>query len=167
MKRLWFLSILLTMALVLAACPAPAAPADSGGSGGGDAAASDEASEDGSEEEVTDYEGVVIELLTFTGPQIAEPLQRRAPDFAELTGVQVNVTVVPFSELYQKAMTDLATGTNAFDVYVFAPQWMVDYIEPGYLQDISEWVAADEAIEWDDVAPFFRDFSSTYKGSTG
>jgi len=164
MKRIWFLSILLTMALVLVACPAPAAgpaaePADSASEPSNDDA-SDDASDGGMA-----YDGVTIELLTFTGPQIAEPLQRRAPDFAALTGAQVNVTVVPFSELYQKAMTDLATGTNAFDVYVFAPQWMVDYIEPGYLQDISEWVAADEALEWDDVAPFFREFSSTYQGS--
>ncbi len=27
------------------------------------------------------YEGVEINVLTFTGPQIAEPLQRRGPDF--------------------------------------------------------------------------------------
>lgn len=27
------------------------------------------------------FEGVTINLLTFTGPQIAEPLQRHAPEF--------------------------------------------------------------------------------------
>jgi multiple sugar transport system substrate-binding protein len=31
------------------------------------------------------FEGVEVNVLTFTGPQIAEPLQRRAPDFNELT----------------------------------------------------------------------------------
>src|SRR4051812_41581382 len=32
------------------------------------------------------YAGVTVNILTFTGPQIAEPLQRRAPDFEKLTG---------------------------------------------------------------------------------
>mgnify|MGYP006184359933 CR=1 FL=1 len=44
---------------------------------------------------------------------------------------------VPFSDLYQKLLTDFATGTNSYDATVFAPQWMVDYIEPGYLEDIT------------------------------
>ena len=107
---------------------------------------------------------VTIDVLTFTGPQIAEPLQRRGAEFTERTGIKVNVTVVPFSDLYQKILTDLATGTNAFDVYVFAPQWMVDYVEPGYLEPLTDRVASNAELQWDDIAPFFRDFSASYKG---
>lgn len=109
-------------------------------------------------------EEVTIDVLTFTGPQIAEPLQRRGAEFTERTGIKVNVTVVPFSDLYQKILTDLATGTNAFDVYVFAPQWMVDYVEPGYLEPLTDRVAGNAELQWDDIAPFFRDFSASYKG---
>ncbi len=116
------------------------------------------------EAEALPYEGVELNILTFTGPQIAEPLQRRAPDFAALTGAQVNVVVVPFSDLYQQILTDVATETNSYDAWVFAPQWMVDFIVPGYVENLTDYVAADEAIEWDDVAPFFRDFSATYQG---
>jgi len=115
--------------------------------------------------EAKPYEGVEVNIITFTGPQIAEPLQRRGPDFTELTGAKINVTIVPFSDLYQKILTDMATGTNSFDAFVFAPQWMVDYIVPGYLEDITDRVAADEALEWEDIAPFFRDFSATFEGS--
>jgi len=115
--------------------------------------------------EAKPYEGVEVNVLTFTGPQIAEPLQRRGPDFEALTGAHINVIVVPFSDLYQKVLTDLATGTNAFDAFVFAPQWMVDYIVPGYLEDLTDRIAADAALEWEDVAPFFRNFSATYEGS--
>jgi len=110
------------------------------------------------------FEGVEINVLTFTGPQIAEPLQRRGPDFTALTGAKVNVIIVPFSDLYQKMLTDMATGTNSFDGFVFAPQWMVDFITPGYLEDLTDRVAADKDIQWDDIAPFFRDFSATYNG---
>lgn len=116
------------------------------------------------EAEAKPYEGLELNILTFTGPQIAEPLQRRAPDFEALTGAQVNVTLVPFSDLYQQILTDLATETNSYDGWVFAPQWMVDYIVPGYVLDLTDFVAADEDIQWEDVAPFFRDFSATYEG---
>jgi len=110
------------------------------------------------------YDGVEINIVTFTGPQIAEPLQRRAIEFEAATGAKVNVVTVPFSDLYQQVLTDMATGTNSFDGAVFAPQWMVDYIVPGYLEDLTARVKADKDIEWDDIAPFFRDFSSTYQG---
>jgi len=144
-------------AWLLSAC-APAAPiADTGGEAAAEAPAADAAAPAGD---------ITIDVLTFTGPQIAEPLQRRGAEYVEMHGVQVNVTVVPFSDLYQKILTDLSTGTNAFDVYVFAPQWMVDYVEPGYLADITDWVAADADLQWDDIAPFFRDFSASYKGRT-
>jgi multiple sugar transport system substrate-binding protein len=114
--------------------------------------------------EVKPYEGVEVDILTFTGPQIAEPLQRRGPDFTEMTGAKINVTIVPFSDLYQKILTDLATGTNAFDAWVFAPQWMVDFIVPGYVEDLTDRIATDADLEWEDVAPFFRDFSANYGG---
>ena len=110
------------------------------------------------------YEGVEVDIVTFTGPQIAEPLQRRAPDFEAMTGANINIITVPFSDLYQQILTDVATGTNSFDGFVFAPQWMVDFIVPGYLEDLTARVEGDEAIQWDDIAPFFRDFSSTYEG---
>ncbi len=110
------------------------------------------------------FAGVTVNVLTFTGPQIAEPLQRRGPAFGALTGAKINVITVPFSDLYQKILTDLATGTNSYQAFVFAPQWMGDYITAGYLEDLTQRIAGDKALQWSDIAPFFRDFSATYAG---
>src|SRR6185503_15303038 len=110
------------------------------------------------------YDGVTVNIMTFTGPQIAEPLQRRAPDFEKLTGAKINVTTVPFSDLYTKLLTDWSSGTNSIDAGVFAPQWMVDYISAGLLEDLSGRVAADKDLQEDDVGGFFRDFSQKYDG---
>jgi multiple sugar transport system substrate-binding protein len=41
---------------------------------------------------------------------------------------------------------------------------MVDFIEPGYFEDLTPRVKADSALEWNDVGLFFRSFSSTYAG---
>jgi multiple sugar transport system substrate-binding protein len=110
------------------------------------------------------FDGVTVNVMTFTGPQIAEPLQRRAPEFEKLTGAKVNVVTVPFSDLYTKLLTDWSSGTNSIDAAVFAPQWMVDYIVGGFLEDLTGRVAKDSALQADDVAPFFRDFSQKYNG---
>jgi multiple sugar transport system substrate-binding protein len=112
------------------------------------------------------HDGVTVNIMTFTGPQIAEPLQRRAPDFEKLTGAKINVVTVPISDLYQKLLTDWATGTNAIDAAVFAPQWMVDYVAAGLLEDLTDRVAKDTALQVDDIAPFFREFSQQYGGRT-
>lgn len=113
-----------------------------------------------------EFDGVTVNVMTFTGPQIAEPLQRRAPDFEKLTGAKINVITVPFSDLYTKLLTDWSSGTNSVDAAVFAPQWMGDYISGGFLEDISDRVANDKNLDWNDIAPFFRDFSAKYNGKT-
>jgi multiple sugar transport system substrate-binding protein len=41
---------------------------------------------------------------------------------------------------------------------------MVDFIEPGYLEDLTDRIKADAALKWDDIGTFFRDFSATYNG---
>ncbi len=113
-----------------------------------------------------EFDGVTVNVMTFTGPQIAEPLQRRAPDFEKATGAKVNIITVPFSDLYSKLLTDWATGTNSIDAAVFAPQWAVDYVGPGFLENLTERAAADGDLMADDIAPFFREFSQKYGGDT-
>ena len=110
------------------------------------------------------YDGVTVNILTMEAPQIKGPMVKRAPDFKKLTGANINVIGVPFSDIYPKMESDFATGTNSIDGAVFAPQWMVDFIEPGYFEDLTPRIKADSAIDWDDIGYFFRSFSSTYGG---
>jgi multiple sugar transport system substrate-binding protein len=152
----------ITAMLVAAACtgttPSPsssAAPAPSASAGQASPGASGQS-----------FAGVEVSVLTFNGPQIAEPLQRRAPDFEALTGAKINVVAVGFQEIYDKAILDLSTGTNSFDAFVFNPQWLGDFVGPGYLEDLTPRIEADTALEWQDVGPFFRDFNATYAGKT-
>jgi multiple sugar transport system substrate-binding protein len=44
------------------------------------------------------------------------------------------------------------------------PQYLVDYIETGNVEDLTARVASDTALAWNDVAPFFRDYHTTYGG---
>jgi multiple sugar transport system substrate-binding protein len=110
------------------------------------------------------FAGVNINILTFNGPQIAEPLQRRAPDWEKLTGGHVNIVAVGFQTIYDKALLDASTGTNSFDGYVFDPQWMGDFVGPGYLADLTDREKNDAQLNQQDIVPFFRDYNSTYNG---
>jgi multiple sugar transport system substrate-binding protein len=110
------------------------------------------------------FKGVNVNVLTFNGPQVAEPLQRRAPDFERLTGAHINVIAVGFQTIYDKALLDASTKTNSFDAYVFDPQWMGDFVGPGYLLDLTDRVNSDADLNWQDIGPFFRDFNATYNG---
>jgi multiple sugar transport system substrate-binding protein len=110
------------------------------------------------------FKGTNVNILTFNGPQVAEPLQRRAPDWAALTCGHVNVVAVGFQTIYDKALLDASTKTNSFDAYVFDPQWLGDFVGPGYLLDLTDRVKSDTQLQWDDIGPFFRDFNATYNG---
>ena len=151
--------------LVLTACSPSASPSPSSPAASTPAespSASAEASPAGSPG--TKFAGISVNILTFNGPQVAEPLQRRAPDWEQLTGGHVNVVAVGFQTIYDKALLDASTGTNSFDGYVFDPQWLGDFVGPGYLLDLTDRVTADTQLDWQDIGPFFRDFNATYNG---
>jgi multiple sugar transport system substrate-binding protein len=146
------------LSLVLGACTPAETPAPETTEAATDAPTAETPTEAATETaggEVTE-----ITILTFVGPQVAEPMQRRAPDFTAKTGVKVNIVTVPNSDLYQKALTDMATGTNSYDGFLFAPQWLVDFAPAGYLADLTTWANEDKDLAWDDIAPFFQAFNS-------
>jgi len=109
-------------------------------------------------------DGVTATVLTFVGPQIAEPLQRRAPEFKKLTGADITIATVPNADLPSKTLNDMAQGTNAYQGYVVDPQYIADYAP--YAAPLEDMIAADKSIQWDDIVPFFRNFSANYSGHT-
>src|SRR5207249_4643771 len=151
-----------SLALIVTACGNAATPSPAAST---PASAPPPASAGGSPSAAAqNFAGTTVNVLTFTGPQIAEPLQRRGPDFTKLTGATINVVTVPFADLYQTILKDAATKTNSYQAYVLDPQWMPDFIVPGYLQDLSDSVKADKDLQWEDVGQFFREFSASYAG---
>ena len=115
--------VLASLAIIVTACQT-ATPSATPGASAPPAASAPAASQPPQGDK---FKGVNVNILTFNGPQVAEPLQRRAPDFERLTGAHVNVVAVGFQTIYDKALLDASTGTNAFDAYVFNPQWLGDF----------------------------------------
>ena len=157
-SRFRLIAAAITSVMLATACATAASPSPSSPTGSTPASAPASGSTGGQ------FAGVTVNLLTFNGPQVAEPLQRRAPDFEKLTGAKVNVTAVAFQELYDKAILDLSTNTNSYDAFVFNPQWLGDFTGPDYLEDLTSRVTSDTTLQWNDIGPFFRDFNATYAG---
>jgi multiple sugar transport system substrate-binding protein len=111
-------------------------------------------------------QGVALNILTFDGPQILEPLERRAAEFHDRTGIQIQISHVPFRELYQAMLDDVRSQSHTYHAYVFVSQWLPDFAAPGFLEDLGARVAADTALDWDDISLFFREFGASYDGRT-
>lgn len=112
------------------------------------------------------YDGVTINILTRPGPVIAGRMVERGEEFKAMTGAEVRVAEVPFAELFQKLLTDWATGTNSIDVGVFASGWGVELVSAGLVENLDPYIAADDKIDLQDIAPYFRDFNQKVEGST-
>ncbi|MEM1428072.1 MAG: extracellular solute-binding protein [Pseudomonadota bacterium] len=112
------------------------------------------------------YDGVVVNILTRPGPVIAGRIVERGEEFTAMTGAEIRVAEVPFAELFQKILTDWATGTNSIDVGVFASGWGVELVSGGLVENLDPYLEADEKIDLADIAPYFRDFNQKVQGST-
>lgn len=110
------------------------------------------------------YEGITVNILTRPGPVIAGRMDERGKEFQEMTGAEIRVDEVPFAELFQKVLTDWATGTNSIDVGVFASGWAVELADADLLEDLTSYVEADDKIDIEDIAPYFREFNQKIGG---
>ncbi|MDA8747371.1 extracellular solute-binding protein [Litoreibacter sp.] len=112
------------------------------------------------------YDGIVVNVLTRPGPVIAGRMVERAEEFKAMTGAEIRVAEVPFAELFQKILTDWATGTQSIDVGVFASGWGVELVSGDLVENLDPYLAADDKIDLADIAPYFRDFNQKVAGST-
>ena len=113
-----------------------------------------------------EFDGVTVNILTRPGFVIAGPLIERGKEFEAATGAKIVVTEVPFAEIFPKIQNDWATGTNSIDVGVFAAGWGVELDSAGLLEDLNPYIAKDDTIQIDDIAPYFREFGQKVGGKT-
>ena len=113
-----------------------------------------------------EYDGVVVNVLTRPGPVIAQRMVERGEEFKEMTGAEIRVAEVPFAELFQKILTDWATGTKSIDVGVFASGWGIELVSGELVENLDAYVAKDDKLDIDDIALYFREYNQKVEGST-
>ena len=161
-----FLIALPVLAIIASACggttssTSPASATAAASTAPASVAASTAPASAGASAAAKDFSGVTVNVVTFTGPPIAEPLQRHGLEWAKATGGKVNVTTAPFSDLFQKEATDLSTGTNAFTLYTMSSSWLGSFAGQGYFQDLTSVVPTYPGLKWNDVVPVMQSNAS-------
>ena len=111
------------------------------------------------------FSGTTINIVTMQGV-IGDAIKSHISKFESQTGVKINLTLVPFKNLYRAVWEDWSSSTPKYNAAVLSSQWMTDFVKGGYLENLTSRVQADIALEWQDIAPFFQKISANYQGRT-
>ncbi len=123
-----------------------------------------EGSTEGPQNLPRDFSGINLRLLTMDAPQIQSAFRQRAQEFEAMTGVQIEIQTLPFAQLHDGILADAQSLEPAYDIVSFVSQWLPDYVDVGYLLDLSEPLQRDRNIRWNDIVPFYRNFAVAYGG---
>ncbi|MBD2299400.1 ABC transporter substrate-binding protein [Nostoc sp. FACHB-190] len=107
------------------------------------------------------FDGITVNVVTRSGV-IGAGLKRRIPEFESLTGAKVNLTMHDFGKVYDMLQADWSSASPKYDMAVAMPQWLIDFVNADYLEDLTARVEADAALQWEDIAPFFRNANAIH-----
>jgi len=119
------------------------------------------------------FDGVEINLSSIGGEMDDFPIRDKEKQFESETGMNLNVIDLGFMPYHDKMVNTLRTGTYAFDVSAVTPMWLAEVVTPGYLEDLSPYVANDKLTSLDtidglngDFIPAFLNFAGWYNPHT-
>ena len=99
------------------------------------------------------FEGVEIRVGVMNASAIGGPAKQHAKSWERITGGKVKILEYPFSELFPRFNDALSTGTDTYDVILYAPAWTADFAP--YLSPVPKNVRNNEA--FDDIHPVYRE----------
>lgn len=102
------------------------------------------------------FEGRSINFLTIQPHSVAS--KAVAKWFEEETGARVNVLVVPYGNITEKAVLDVTSGAGEYDVIEYWYPSLGSLAENGVLVDITDWWDQNAAdFQADDFIPVFKE----------
>ncbi|HEY8446033.1 MAG TPA: sugar ABC transporter substrate-binding protein [Thermomicrobiales bacterium] len=85
-------------------------------------------------------------------------------EFEALTGATVNLTTVPYDEVQAKAILDVQSGANEFDVFDYWYTTIGALASQGIIEDLTEWIESDPDIDPSDFISSIFDVYTLYDG---
>jgi len=153
-------TITVLFAMLMVACSSPAQTA-------AEPAAAEPAAEEAAPADAASAEkslaGQEITFLTIQPHTVAA--QNLATWFEEETGCKVTVDVVPYDNVVEKAVLDVTSGVNYYDVVDFWYPGLGTLVANGVLKDLDSWYADNaDALQLDDLITTFKDVFTTIDG---
>lgn len=86
-----------------------------------------------------------------SGPKggISGPMYRLRPAWEELTGAKLDIVEMPLAEQLNKTINDLRLGGGQFDGFIEGAWYMGEYITPGFIIPLDDYIADKKFPQWD------------------
>jgi len=99
--------------------------------------------------EVLPFEGqtvrVAVGSFMSTGASMFEE------EWEAKTGANLEVVEIPFGDLYQRIFASFSTGSDEFDIAIYASNWIPEFAKNGYIMSLENYYS--EKDNWDQVLP--------------
>ncbi|MEJ2155023.1 MAG: sugar ABC transporter substrate-binding protein [Desulfobacteraceae bacterium] len=86
------------------------------------------------------FDGSTLNVL-LSGHPIQGTIIGLLSDFKKLTGITVNVDVLPEEDFFQKLRIDFESRKGGIDVFMTAPLYQWQYAKAGWIEDLSPYIA--------------------------
>ena len=114
------------------------------------------------------FQGVTIRGVTESTPPSNYIGDVLAPQFEELTGIQVEIETTSWDQMYQKAINDMEAGTGIYDMVYIEQDIIYAYLSRDFLVNITQALADNpelKAPEFDEAN--FTTFADYFRGEDG
>jgi multiple sugar transport system substrate-binding protein len=88
--------------------------------------------------------------------QNANPFMWFANDMQSAVGVSPKIIGLPFVGQYEKIVSEMITRSNVYDVLVFPPFFLGDFVAKGFVHKLTDF-GNESDFKLDDVLPVYRD----------
>lgn len=94
------------------------------------------------------------ETITVTGISSFKMIEDLLPHFTAETGIKVDLQILPYPQLRQRAMADLVGGTANSDIYLQDIIWLGEWAKNGYVRPLDDLFARDaKEVDSADILP--------------
>lgn len=110
--------------------------------------------------ELPQFDGTKVTIALHAG-HFEIPWRDRAERIKELFDIEIEVVGITVSDMFDKELIELATGTGAFDLLMFNPAWYGDFVD--FLTPLDPFI---ERLDpgWEDIHPGFQVWENTFAG---
>lgn len=110
------------------------------------------------------YKGQTIRIISFI-QESSEVIKETIPKFEKETGIKVDFSVVPFTQLHEKIAFSLNKGDYAYDLVAMAVINSKEYEAAGWVRPIEPFVLNDKLTNPEfDLADFYPGFIGDMQG---
>lgn len=103
-------------------------------------------------------DGQTINFLTIQPHQVAA--QNLQTWFQEVSGATVELTVVGYDVVTEKAVLDVTSGANQVDVVEYWYPGLGEMVQDNVLENLDQWYVDNDS--WLDTADYYQDYLTTF-----